>query len=182
MIGDADFKNFLSALKQHIIFLCNRAMRKARVIQKGATYHVVAKANRGEFILDSKEMKELLLSIIEVAKKNYNFRIIHYCIMSSHIHLLLKPEEGTNLSELMRWILAVFALRYNKSIGIHGHVWYDRFKSNIIRSPRQFIHTFQYISNNPLKAGICSDAQDYAFNGLYELKKQVYRLLDPPGI
>ena len=155
-------------------------MRKARIIQRGATYHIVAKANRGEFILDSNEMKELFLSIIEAARRKYKFRIKHYCIMSSHIHLLLKPEDGTSLSDLMRWILAVFALQYNKAIGMRGHVWYDRFKSNIIHSSLQFINTFKYISDNPVKAGICSDAQEYAFNGLYELKKHVYRLLDPP--
>ena len=155
-------------------------MRRARIKQKGATYHIVAKSNRGEFILDSVKMKELLLTIIEEAGEKYNFRINHYCIMSNHIHLLIKPEDGTDLSELMKWILCVFALRYNKSIGMHGHVWYDRFKSNIIQSSMQFFHTFKYISDNPVKAGICSDAQDYVYNGLYELKKHVYRLLDPP--
>ena len=49
-------------------------MRKARIIQQGATYHVVAKANRGEFILNSDDMKEMFLSVLEAAKKKIQFQ------------------------------------------------------------------------------------------------------------
>ena len=139
----------------------------------------MAKANRGEFIMESDEMKELFLSILESAKRKYRFKLKHFCVMSSHVHLIIEPEHGTSLSKLMQWVLMVFARRYNKILGITGHVWYDRFKSRIIRSYKQFVHTFQYISNNPVKAGICKDPVKYAYGGLYELKKRRFRLLDP---
>lgn len=154
-------------------------MRKARIIQQGATYHVVAKSNRGEFILNSDEMKEMFICIVENAKKKYRFKLKHYCIMNNHIHLLIEPAPGTDLSKLMQWILSVFAIRFNKMFGQNGHVWYDRFKSKIIRSFQQFVNTFQYISENPLKAGICLNIRNYAYSGLYELKRNRFRLLDP---
>ncbi len=154
-------------------------MRSARVIQEGATYHVVAKTNRGEFILKSDEMKEMFLRILEKAKWKYDFKLKHFCIMSNHVHLVIEPGQGTSLSKLMQWILAVFAIRFNKMHGQKGHVWYDRFKSKIIGSFRHLIHAFQYISNNPVKAGICTDAWNYAYGGLYELHKKRLRLLDP---
>ena len=155
-------------------------MRKARIIEQGATYHVVAKTNRGEFILNSDEMKEMFLSIMERAKRKFDFKIKHFCIMSNHIHLLLEPAPGTSLSKLMQWILSVFAIRFNRRYGLTGHVWYDRFKSTIIRSFKQLINTFQYISDNPVKAGICQNAKDYAYGGLFELKWKRFRLLDSP--
>lgn len=165
-------------LNQHTDFWTRRGMRHARIIQQGAIYHVVAKANRGEFIFQKDEMKEMFLRILEKAKKRYRFRIRHYCVMSNHVHLILEPVGDTNLSELMKWVLSVFARRYNILIGQKGHVWYDRFKSKIIRSFVQFVHTFRYISNNPVKAGLCSEAREYIYGGMYEFKIKRFRLMD----
>ena len=156
-------------------------MRKARIIQQGAIYHVMAKSNRGEFILNSDEMKEMFLSILEKAKKKYNFKLKQFCIMSNHIHLILQPAPGTSLSKLMQWILSVFAIRFNRLFGQIGHVWYDRFKSTVIRSLQQFINTYQYISNNPVKAGICADARDYPYCGLNILMLKRFKILDTPN-
>jgi len=99
--------------------------------------------------------------------------------MSNHIHLLIEPAPGTSLSKLMQWILSVFAIHFNKMFGLIGHVWYDRFKSKIIRSFQQLINTLQYISDNPVKAGICKESRNYAYSGLYEFKRKRYRLLNP---
>ena len=155
-------------------------MRKTRIIQQGATYHVVAKSNRGEFILNSNEMKEMFLCILDQAKKKFRFKLKHFCIMNNHIHLLLEPLPGTSLSKLMQWILSVFAIRFNKMFHFTGHVWNDRFKSKIIQSFKQLVNTYQYISDNPVKAGICKNSRDYAYSGLYEIKRKQYRLLEPP--
>ena len=155
-------------------------MRKRREIQCGATYHVTAKTNRGEFLLNPDEVKDLLYSVILGSRKKYDYKLVNFCIMSNHIHLMIEPAPGTSLSNLMRWILSTFAIRFNKFYGLTGHVWQNRFKSVIVRSFIQFINTFKYISENPVKAGICLNAGNYFYCGLYELKKKCLRLLDPP--
>ncbi len=155
-------------------------MRKRRIIQEGATYHVTAKTNRGEFILYTDEVKELFICVMEDAEKKFDQKVIQYTIMSNHIHIIIKPKKGISLSIMMQWMLSVFAIRFNKLFGLTGHVWYDRFKSKIISTFRQLVNTFHYISENPVKAGICKNAADYIWGGLYELKKGRFRLLDPP--
>ena len=100
--------------------------------------------------------------------------------MSNHIHLLIEPSPGTNLSRLMQWILSAFALKFNRIFGYHGHVWYDRFKSTIVRSLKQFIRTFVYISENPVKALLCRHPAEYAFSGLKYICEKKYSLIDPP--
>ena len=100
--------------------------------------------------------------------------------MSNHVHLLIKPGLDTSLSDLMRYVLSVFAGRFNRMFGLKGHVWYDRFKSIIIQSFNQLINTFNYISNNPVKAGLCLDARKYFYCGLYELKRKRFRVMEPP--
>ena len=69
-------------------------MRKPRKLILGAEYHVVARANRQEFIFKSDQIKDLFLDVVRRAKKKYSFVIRNFCIMSNHIHLLIRPGAG----------------------------------------------------------------------------------------
>ena len=156
-------------------------MRKKRLIIDNGLYHVIARANRQEFIFEQNEFKELFIDIIRAAKKKYDFLIYHFCIMDNHIHFIIKPLKKSKLSEIMRWILGNFAVKFNRLNNYHGHVWYDRFKSIIIRTYTQFLRVFDYISNNPVKAGIVQKAEDYFYSGITFIKNKVFEIVNPPG-
>ena len=59
-------------------------MRKSREIYFNAEYHVTARINRGEFVLESSEIKELFLSIVSRAKKKYSFKLQNFVVMSNY--------------------------------------------------------------------------------------------------
>jgi REP element-mobilizing transposase RayT len=124
---------------------------------------VVARANRQEFILSSDTVKQLFLKTLLGAKKRYRFEIITLCVMNNHVHLMLRPGRDESLSRIMQWVLSVFAIRFNIFFGIRGHVWYDRFKSKVIESLRQFVATFRYILENPVRAGLVEKPADYRY-------------------
>jgi hypothetical protein len=44
----------------------------------------------------------------------------------------LKPEDGLELPEIMKWMKQVFAQRYNRAEGRIGHIWGDRYWSEIV--------------------------------------------------
>ncbi len=155
-------------------------MRKPRELYQNAEYHVTARINRGEFIFESDVLKTLFLLVVKRAKKKYDFRLRNFSIMSNHIHFLIKPGEKGNLSQIMQWILSVFAIQYNKKFGLKGHVWYDRFKSIVIRSYRQFLATFKYIAHNPMKAALAEDPEEYEFGGLWFIRNRKFEFLDQP--
>ena len=93
----------------------------------------------------------------------------------------IEPKENANLSKIMQWILSVFAVRYNKLFNYKGHVWYDRFKSKLINSLLQYIRTFLYIANNPVRAGLADHPLKFAYSGLTLIKKNKWKdILDPP--
>lgn len=102
--------------------------------------------------------------------------------MDNHIHLLIKPGKGENLSKIMQWILSVFAKRYNKHFNLKGHVWYDRFKSKIIESFQQLISTFEYICNNPVKAEMVESAEEYLYGALWFIRHRLFDLVEPPDL
>jgi putative transposase len=135
-----------------------------------------------EHILKSAEIKELFLKVLKRTKRKYQFAIINFCVMGNHIHLIIKPLGQENLSRIMQWILSVFAVAYNKRLNLKGHVWYDRFKSFILCGIAQFVSTFKYIAQNPVKAGLSNNAAEYAFGGVWHLMRKIYDLVEPPGI
>ena len=157
-------------------------MRKRRHLVAGAEYHVVARANRKEFILETQQMKQLMLSVLDEAKKKFRFEMKNFCIMSNHIHLLIKPIGKENLSNIMQWVLSVFAIRFNKAFGIHGHVWYDRFKSVVILTFRRLLDAFNYIAENPVQAGLVKLPHMYRYGGLWHIRAQSFDLVDPPSL
>ena len=155
-------------------------MRKQRILIDGHSYHVTARINRQEFLFDKENIKEMFLKVLEEAKLKFNFGLKNFCIMGNHIHLIIKPFKGENLSKIMQWILGVFAQRYNRRFTLKGHVWYDRFKSKVIFTLRQYFNTFFYISNNPVKAGLVHKAAEYEYSGITHMLKGIAGIIDKP--
>ena len=155
-------------------------MRKPRVLQIGAKYHVSAKINRGEHIFEPNEIKSLFLEIVKRAMGIYNFSLKNFVIMDNHIHFIIEPLKNESLSKIMQWILFVFAMRYNKIHKITGHVWQNRFWSKIIDDIHQLVDTFKYISKNPVKAKMVKKAKEYKYCGLYSILKGIYDIVDKP--
>ena len=158
-----------------------KTMRKPRVLKENGIYHITARINRGEFLLEHDEMKQMVLDVIKRAKGKYDFILKNFCIMTNHFHLMLKTIKGENLSKIMQWILSVSAVKYNHLTGQHGHVWYDRFHSTVIESIRYYIKVFEYIADNPVKAGICMDRCSYPFGALWFIRRGRFELAEPPG-
>ena len=156
-------------------------MRKPRKIIHGYSYHVIARINRQEFLFKSPELKELFLTVIKRAKEKYNFSIKNFCIMGNHIHIIIKPLKGESLSKIMQWILSVFAIIFNKKFNLIGHVWYDRFKSKVILSFQQYLRTFIYIANNPVRANIVIHAVDYQYNGICFIQAGILDIVEKPS-
>jgi putative transposase len=142
-------------------------MRGNRILKPDATYHVTARANRKEMILYCDAMRTLFLNTIKRAKKKFRFQVHNFCIMGSHIHLIIRPEQGESLSRIMQWILSVFAMAWNRKHLTSGHVWGERFFSKIIDSMREFVKTFIYVTQNPVRAQMVSRIDEWEFGGLW---------------
>ncbi len=142
-------------------------MRKPRLLREGSLYHVSARANRKEFILNENDMKALFLRVLHRARNRYRFRIVNFCIMGNHFHLLIRPGPRESLSRIMQWIMSVFAMAYNRAHGISGHVWGERFFSKIMDGFREFLETFRYIDRNPVDAGLVGNAWEWEHGGLW---------------
>jgi putative transposase len=130
-------------------------------------------------IFDTQKIKELFLDVLKRAKGKYAFRLENFCIMGNHFHLMIRPEEKTNLSRLMQWIMSVFAMAYNKIHGLVGHVWGSRFYSRIVSGLREFLKMFKYIDDNPVVSHQVEVKHAWRFGGLWHHRAGMVELCSP---
>ena len=71
-------------------------MRKPRQLLEGARYHVSARINRKEMLLDPSGIKTMFLEVVKRAKLKYGFKIENFCIMGNHFHFIMQPDEGVS--------------------------------------------------------------------------------------
>ena len=147
-------------------------MRHSRILLTGARYHVTARVNNREHFLESEKSKLLFERVLFRAKKRYSFSIEHFTIMNNHIHLILTPHGDESLSRIMQWVLSVYAIMHNKTTGRTGHFWGERFFSVILNSLQHYMHVYEYISNNPIVAGLADTAASWRFGGDFHRKKK----------
>ena len=76
--------------------------RPKRDLQPDHCYHVTVRCNNREFLLTSKECREVLLYAIKQAQEKYGFVLYALCIMANHVHYLIEPKEPEDLPKIRR--------------------------------------------------------------------------------
>lgn len=131
--------------------------------------HVTTHGIDNKYIYQTtKEKREIRKLILENQKK-FNVKVIAYCIMNNHLHLLLNFKNPENLSGYMHKVNTSYAIYYNKNHKRTGYVYKDRFYSQIIKNKGHLINAIIYIHNNPVKAKICSNARNYEFSSYNDI-------------
>ena len=153
-------------------------MRRPRQLVDGAWYHITARVNRREMLLDRGEVRDLFLVFVARAKKRYRFHVANFCVMGNHVHLQIQPGRQESLSAIMRWLLGYFARAYNKKRGLTGHFWGDRFHSRVLDGFREFAIAFGYIDENPVKAGLATRACEWRHGGAWHRRRGDGSILD----
>jgi putative transposase len=143
--------------------------RQARVSVADVVYHVINRANGRAQIFHSDRDYRHFESLLEEAKDLTDIRILAYCIMPNHWHLVLYPRTDTNLAEFMGWLTSTHVRQYRtltKTIG-HGHLYQDRYKSFPAQSNEYCQTLIRYVEQNPLRAKLVTKAEDWRWSSLW---------------
>ena len=128
--------------------------RQPRVEVAGATYHVVARGNRRQPIyLDELDRRRYLTLLADVIAR-HRWRCFAYCLMTNHFHLLVQTPE-MDLGRGMHRLNSLHAQWFNWRWDLDGHLFQDRFWSQIVESEWHMLETTRYVVLNPVRAGLC---------------------------
>ncbi len=140
----------------------------ARVASGGICYHVMGRGNGKAVVYYDDGDYAAFLRLILGACERRPMRIIAYCLMPNHFHLVLWPERDGELSSWMHWLLTSHVQRHRSRHGTTGHVWQGRFKAFPIQSDHHLLRVLRYVERNPVRAGLATAAARWPWSSLRE--------------
>ena len=89
--------------------------------------------------------------------------LLHWVIMSNHVHLLLRILAEHSLASVMHSIKSYTANQANKVLDRDGPFWSVEYYDRYIRNAAHYGNAVSYIHRNPVKAGLCAEPSDWRF-------------------
>ena len=138
--------------------------RIARTKLNSNYLHIMVQGLNKEYIFNEEKEIQTYLYMLASDSKNFMLKIVAYCVMNNHVHLLIYSPKIEEISKLMSKVNTKYAKYYNKKHDRCGYVFRNRYRAEEIYSLARFINCINYIHNNPVKAGMCSNKGEYRYS------------------
>lgn len=178
-------------------------LRKRRLFgEEGGLFFCTTNFHKQRRLLLGDKYYRIILESLRFLKQKYNFEVIAYVVMSSHVHLILFVKKGTTLSNIMHDFKKFTAYKIRKQLeedkefallnslriercqevtpdttelslpsggnsrrkGQKFKIWEDRFDDLYLNQEKTFWVKFNYIHNNPVKAELVKQPEDYPYS------------------
>lgn len=94
--------------------------------------------------------------------------LIAYCLMPTHIHLLVCQLIDDGISIFIKDMLNSYSRYFNIKYNRKGPLWQGRFKSIFIETDEQLLHLTRYIHLNPTSDNLVSKPEDWPYSSYQE--------------
>jgi putative transposase len=160
--------------------------RAPRIDLGDYVYHVINRANaRARIFHDDRDYRDFEYLLNEV-REEYEMRILAYCVMPNHWHMLLYPRHDGSLGKAMHWLGTSHARRHHTRKGTigGGHLYQGRYKAFLVEEDSHLLTVLKYIERNPVRAKLAKNAEDWKWGSAYRRimgsVNQKTLLADPP--
>lgn len=146
--------------------------RKPREKSATGIYHIMMRGINRQNIFEDEEDHLKFMQTLEKYKDKSGYYIYAYCLMGNHVHILLMVGVEP-LEQVMRRICGSYVYWYNKKYQRIGNLFQDRFKSEVVENDNYFLTVLRYIHQNPLKAGLVKDIEQYQWSSIGEYASHI---------
>lgn len=129
-------------------------------------YHIILKGIDNQDIFYDNLDRKFFLKQVSITKKNFNYLVYAYCLMTNHVHIVIKCENNL-LSKAIQSLVIRYVHYFNKKYTRTGSLVQDRFKSKNVETLKYFLEVCRYVHRNPEKAGL-SLTQNYEWSSYRE--------------
>ena len=108
-----------------------------------------------------------LAELVDQCLQSFNGRqceLISFVLMPSHMHLLLGSNSGYRLEQVLLALMDWTEEQCEEKLGISGRVWSRQYREQIIRDEEHMLAAIEFIHSDPVRAGLCVDAEDWEFS------------------
>ncbi len=143
--------------------------RPKRADDGGLIYHVLNRANARMTIFEKDGDYEAFQRVLQEAVDRTRTRLLAYCVMPNHWHLIVWPQHDGELSRFVGWLTLTHTQRWHShrhSRG-SGHLYQGRFKSFPVHGDEHFFIACRYVERNTLRANLVERAEQWRWSSLY---------------
>src|SRR5712691_2380519 len=148
--------------------------RTKRADDGGMVFHVLNRANARATIFKTPEDYAAFERVLKEALDRVAMRVLSYCVMPNHWHLVLWPRRDGDLSQFMGWLTLTHTQRWHAqhdTVGT-GHLYQGRFKSFPVQSDEHFLTVCRYVERNALRAKLVKRAEDWMWSSLWHRQQR----------
>lgn len=143
--------------------------RPLRVAPGGVVYHVLNRANGRQRLFDNDGDYRAFERVMTQACDRASMRLLAYCVLPNHWHLVVWPRQDGDLSRFMNWLTLTHTQRwhtYRQTVGT-GHLYQGRFKSFVVQTDAHLLTVCRYVERNALRAGLVERAEAWRWSSLW---------------
>jgi REP element-mobilizing transposase RayT len=134
--------------------------RPLRQLDPRRIYHAVSRGNNGTWIVRDAVDRSMFRFALDRVAPTHQWVVFAWCLMTNHIHLVLRAPEGA-ISAGMQRLIGDHARRINRRHGRMGHLFQNRFFSVEVATDAHFVSSIAYANRNPLAAFLVEAAEDW---------------------
>lgn len=123
----------------------------------------MARGNERRSIYGDSADRERFLEVLALAPDRFDWRVLAYCLMSNHYHLLLQTPNA-NLARGMCQLNGVYAQSFNRRYGRDGHLFQGRYRARLVQANERLLATLRCIVRNPIRAGLCQRLEQWRWS------------------
>ncbi|MEO7387810.1 MAG: transposase, partial [Gammaproteobacteria bacterium] len=151
--------------------------RRLRVHIPGGVYHVTLRGNHRQDIFGDRADRSTLDSMVRGAAERTGARILAYCWMTNHIHLVIQAGDQP-LGRLMQMVGSKYARYRQQRAGTTGHLFERRYHAVLVAREHQLAHVVRYVHLNPVRAGLVAEPAEFQWSS----HRQYLGLSDAPWV
>lgn len=144
--------------------------RTARRTPGGFVYHVFNRAAaKFKMFRTEKDYLAFEKAQTEALARFPGIRLLGWCIMPNHWHLVIWPIGSKDLARFMHWLTLAHASRWrtsHRTIG-WGPLYQGRYKSFVVQDDAHYLVVLRYVERNALRARLVKRAEDWRWGSLY---------------
>jgi putative transposase len=95
-------------------------------------------------------------------------KIIAYCLMPTHVHLVLEQIGSEGISIFINLVLKSYSKYFNLKHNRKGPLWEGRFKNVIVEDDNQLLHLTRYVHLNPVTSYLVEKPEEWAYSSYNE--------------
>lgn len=101
-------------------------------------------------------------------KDNLFVDILAFCIMPTHIHLILKQNLDGGIGIFLSKVLNSYSKYFNTKHQRTGPLWSSRFHAVLVIDDEQLYHLSRYVHLNPTSAGLVDNPENWDYSSYNE--------------